>query len=416
MSVKPALPLSQEERELRLRRMKRVPLLLLLLMVILFALTYNSPIAWMAWVHAFAEAGMVGALADWFAVVALFRHPLGIPIPHTAIIPTRKNELGEAMARFVADHFLEPQVVRNKLQSVNLARYTLNWLQSDKGRESISQLGVTALRWALDALSEKRVKKFLSRLGRRQLKDVSLAPLLGHTVEWLIRDGRHQEVLTQILRYAIVVLHENRESIRERVKHESPWWMPGFIDDKILQQMLQRIETQLFEMTLDPDHDLRGQFGAWLERLAHNLKTSPEHRQLGEEFKQQLLENEALQDYLYGLWRELAGRLEQDLIDPQSSVKLQINQWLDSVASELDNDPEIQEWINEWLADAIVAIVERNRAQISSLISDTVRSWDGGDTSRRVELAIGRDLQFIRINGTLVGGLVGLLLHAISLF
>ena len=278
--------------------MKRIPLLLLLLMVILFALTFNSPNAWTAWVHAFAEAGMVGALADWFAVVALFRHPLGIPIPHTAIIPTRKNELGEAMARFVADHFLEPGGVRKKLQSVNLAAYMLNWLQSDKGRASVSDLAVTVMRWALDALSEKRVKKFLSRLGRRQLKDVSLAPFLGHTLEWLVRDGRHQEVLTQMLRYAIVVLHENRDSIRERVQQESPWWLPGFIDDRILQQMLQRIETQLFEMTLDPEHALRDRFGTWLDRLAHNLKTSPEHRQLGEEFKQQILENDGLQEYL----------------------------------------------------------------------------------------------------------------------
>jgi uncharacterized membrane-anchored protein YjiN (DUF445 family) len=414
--LKPFDPTYQLERELALRRMKRIPLLLLLLMVILFAVTLNRPEAWAGWVHAFSEAGMVGALADWFAVVALFRHPLGIPIPHTAIIQTRKNELGESMARFVADHFLEPEVVRAKLLKVDLASYSVNWLKSEKGRASVSDLGTAVLRWALDALHEKRVRKFLSRLGRRQLKDVSLAPFIGRTIEWLVQDGRHQQVLTQMLRYAIVVLHENRETIRDRVQHESPWWIPGFVDDRILAQMLQRIETQLFEMTLDPEHPLRSQFETWLDQLAHKLKTSPEHRELGEEFKQHILANDTLQDYLYGLWSELAGRLEKDLDHPASKVKLKINDWLSGVAQELEQDAAMQGWINDWLSDAIVVIVERNRAQISSLISDTVQSWDGEDTSRRVELAIGRDLQFIRINGTLVGGLVGLIIHALTLW
>ncbi len=161
---------------------------------------------------------------------------------------------------------------------------------------------------------------------------------------------------------------------------------------------------------------MREQFSAWLERLAHNLKTSKEHHQLGESFKQQILENDTLQDYLYGLWRELAERLAKDLDLPDSMLRSSIGDWLDGVAVELERDAGIQAWINEWMTDAVVAIVQRNRTQISSLISDTVHSWDGEDTSRRVELAIGRDLQFIRINGTLVGGLVGLLIHALTLF
>jgi len=413
--LKPFDPTDQQERERRLRRMKRIPLLLLLLMAALFALTLGRPEAWAGWVHAFAEAGMVGALADWFAVVALFRHPLGIPIPHTAIIQTRKDELGEAMARFVADHFLEPGAVRNKLQGVDLARHSVDWLRSERGRAAVTDLGVAALNWALEALHEERVRHFLSRLGRRQLKDVSIAPFLGQTIEWLVRDGRHQQVLTQMLRYAIVVLHDHREAIRERVKHESPWWIPGFVDDRILRQMLERIEAQLFEMTLDPEHPMRGQFSGWLERLAHKLRTDPEHREWGDDLKQQILENDQLQDYLYGLWRELADRLENDLAKPRSKVRMKLGDWLDGVVLELEQDAGMQAWINDWLTEALVVIVERNRAQISTLISDTVRSWDGAETSHRVELAIGRDLQFIRINGTLVGGLVGLFIHALAI-
>ncbi len=409
------LPLTEQERERRLRRMKRVPLVLLMLMVILFALTLRQPAPWAAWVHAFAEAGMVGALADWFAVVALFRHPLGIPIPHTAIIPVRKNELGEAMAGFIADHFLETEVVREKLTRVDLSGVTIEWLRSKRGRLSVQDFACGMLSWSLEALHEQRVREFLSRLSRRQLKNVSLAPLVGHTLDWLIKDDRHQNILTQLLQYAIVVLHDNQEQIRERVKEGSPWWLPGFVDDRILKQMLERVEGQLFQMSLDREHPLRGQFNDWLENLAGNLRTSPEHRRMGHRLKQQLLENEALQDYLYGIWQELAQRLETDLDQPDSAVRAQVGQWVDGLADELGRDEAMQAWINGWLTETMVLLVDRNRTQIASLISDTVRSWDGRDTSRRVELAIGRDLQFIRINGTLVGGLVGVLIHAVTL-
>ena len=410
-----ALP-GETDKELQLRRMKRIPLLLLCLMAVIFALTLHSPYAWAAWLHAFAEAGMVGALADWFAVVALFRHPLGLPIPHTAIIPNRKNDIGESMSRFVADHFLEPEVVRKKLQSTNLAAFVVSWLKSDKGRRSVEDLSVAVLRWALGALHEKRVRRFLSRLSGKQLANISLAPLLGNTLEWLVRGQRHQQILTQVLRYTIVQVHDNRDAIRDRVQKESPWWLPGFVDDRILKTMLERIEHQLFEMALDQDHHLRGQFNHWVQKLAQELKNSPEHRRLGDDLKQQLLDNDELQDYLYGLWRELAGNIETDIEKPESVIKQHIGQWLDNVAEELDNDPEMQTWVNAWLVNAITLVVGRNSAQIASLISDTVKSWDGMDTSRRVELAIGRDLQFIRINGTLVGGLVGLLIHAVKLY
>jgi len=403
------------DKAIQLRRMKRIPLLLLLLMAVLFTFTLHNPATWAAWVHAFAEAGMVGALADWFAVVALFRHPLGIPIPHTAIIPNRKNDIGESMSRFVADHFLEPAVVRKKLQNTNLAVFVVNWLKSEKGRRSVDELTVAVLQWGLGALHEKRVRRFLSRLSSKQLANIALAPLLGNTLDWLVRGQRHQQILTQVLRYSIVMVHDNRDAIRTKVKNESPWWLPGFVDDRILKKMLERIEHQLFEMALDQDHPLRDQFNQWVQNLAQDLKSNPEHRRLGDEFKQQLLANDELQDYLYGLWRELAKNIETDIEKPESVIREQVGQWLDGVAEELDGDPDMQAWVNAWLADAITLIVGRNSAQIASLISDTVRSWDGADMSRRVELAIGRDLQFIRINGTLVGGLVGLLIHAVKL-
>jgi len=404
------------DKEQQLRRMKRIPLLLLFLMVLLFAATLHATAPWAGWLHAFAEAGMVGALADWFAVVALFRHPLGLPIPHTAIIPNRKNDIGESMSRFVAEHFLEPDVVRRKLQDTNLADFVVGWLKSEKGRRSVEDLTTAVLRWALNALHEKRVRRFLSRLSKRQLANVSLAPLLGNTLSWLVRGQRHQQILTQVLRYAIELVHDNRDAIRARVQQESPWWVPGFVDDRILKKMLERIEHQLFEMALDQEHPLRGQFNEWVQKLALELKNNPSHRRLGDEFKQQLLANDELQDYLYGLWRELAHKIETDIEQPESVIRQHVGRWLGNVADELGSDKDMQAWVNAWLVESLTQVVGRNRSQIASLISDTVRSWDGVDTSRRVELAIGRDLQFIRINGTLVGGLVGLLIHAVKLY
>lgn len=401
-----------QDKAVRLRRMKRLPLLLLVLMAALFLLTLRRPEPWAAWVHAFAEAGMIGALADWFAVVALFRHPLGLPIPHTAIIPRRKNEIGRNLARFIADHFLHPDAVRNKLESVNLAQKAADWLRTPAGHERLVQSGVSLLSWLAGAWHEDSVRQFLRRLSRHQLEQMDLAPLLGKVLDWLVQDGRHQQLLTQALRYAVLLLHDHRETIRGNVQRESPWWLPGFIDDRIVQQMLERIETLLLQMSLDPDHPVRGNFDGVVQRWSGELRTSPTLRQVAENFRQAALANENLQEYLYGLWMDLLAGVETDLQNPDSSIRSQLGQFVSTLADELAGDADMQSVVNRWLADSAVAVVEDNRHAIASLISDTVKSWDGQETSQRVELAIGHDLQYIRINGTLVGGLVGLLIHA----
>jgi uncharacterized membrane-anchored protein YjiN (DUF445 family) len=395
--------------------MKRLPLLLLALMGVLFLLTLDRPESWAGWLHAFAEAGMVGAIADWFAVVALFRHPLGIPIPHTAIIPKRKNEIGENLARFVADHFLHPDVVRVKLESANLASKTAMWLKSPAVHERVLDLALRIMQWTLSAMHEEKVRHFIGRIGNRQLAGIKLAPLLGRTLDWLIQDGRHQDVLTQSLRYALVMLHDNRDVIRGNVQRESPWWIPGFVDDKIVVQMLDRIENLLLEMSLDPDHAMRGKFNQWALRWAGDLQSDPDYHRWGEQLKQNMLDNGDLQDYLYRLWTDLVDGIEADLSDPDSHLRAQLGELLSGLSDELEQDEEMQAWVNRWLVDSAVSVVDENRHSIASLISDTVRSWDAIDTSQRIEQAIGRDLQFIRINGTLVGGLVGLAIHAFKI-
>jgi uncharacterized membrane-anchored protein YjiN (DUF445 family) len=404
------------DEAVRLRQMKRWPLLLLLLMAVVFFLTLNRPESWVGWVHAFAEAGMVGALADWFAVVALFRHPLGLPIPHTAIIPRRKNEIGKSLARFVAENFLHPDVVRAKLENTRMSLQMATWLQSDPGRDRVVNTLLRFLRWGVGAWREDNVRAFIRRFSVQQLQRTEVGPLLSRMLEFLVQDGRHQALLTQALRYAVIVLHDHREAIRGNVQRESPWWLPGFVDDRIVQQMLDRIETLLFQMSLDPDHEMRVEFDQLLNGWVEDLRTSPELKRSLEKLKESALGNESLQEYMFQVWTDLVAGIDRDISSEESYIAAELQRLTRDFAANLENDPEMQASIDRWLVESAVVLVAENRQSIASLISDTVEGWDAEETTQRVELAIGSDLQYIRINGTLVGGLVGLLLHAAGQF
>jgi uncharacterized membrane-anchored protein YjiN (DUF445 family) len=395
--------------------MKQFALLLLLLMAALFAVTLGRPEPWAGWLHAFAEAAMVGAIADWFAVVALFRRPLGLPIPHTAIIPRRKDAIGENLAAFVAEHFLHPDVVRARLEASNLAGITAEWLKSPHGHARMVEMGMQVTQWLLGTLHEQRVREFIAGLGNEQLAGLQPARVAGQALDWLVGSGHHRSLLTRALQIGVVMLHDNRQIIRSSVQRGSPWWMPGFIDDQLVVQMLDRIEARLLEMSLDPDHPLRGDIEVLIVRWARELQHAPEYRHWGEGFLAELLDDEAAKDFLHGLMTEAVGRLQANLKRPDSAARAQLGSFVAGLAGELERDEKTRQWVNEWLIEVTVFMVAENRAVIASLISDTVRGWDAVETSQRIERAIGRDLQFIRLNGTLVGGLAGLAIHAVKL-
>ncbi len=407
----------EQQQEYALKRMKRIPLLLLLLMVILwlaheYMLTHYLG---SGAVIAFSEAAIVGALADWFAVTALFRHPMGLPIPHTAIIPRRKNAIGANLAQFVVHNFLTPNVIRERLTHSNMSLQLALWLREDNNQRTlvrnISGLGS----WFLNSLQDEHIAKFLERNLTTMLGRMNIAPLLSKLLALLTDKGQHQLLLTELARRAVVFLNENKTAIQQGIKQGNPWWVPGFIDDKIYEKMVARIENQLVSIALDPDHPARRSLDTYAQQLIVDLQHSSEISDWCEGIKTDVLNNETISHSIHQMGKGIQDLLSEQLSDETSILQTECRHVLSTITEELEKDPATQFALNRQLIDIICLFAEIHAQSIASLIADTVTSWDGEATSKRIELQIGRDLQFIRINGTLVGGIAGVSLYCIKL-
>src|SRR6266576_2112332 len=355
------------ERQARLDAMKRraTALLAVALLVFVAASIYEPQFAWLGYVRATAEASLVGGLADWFAVTALFRHPLGLPIPHTAIVATRKERIGQILGNFVQNHFLSRDVIAANLRRVHPAERGAQWLADREHARQISRQFASSLVKTLDGLPPNELQDLVSQVVRNRVRTFRVAPALGKTLALALGDNRQEELLNATVKLAAEAVRNNRELIRERVREETPWWVPPVVDDKIYQKIIEAVERLLQDMVRDSAHPLRTAFadaiGDFIERLQH----SPEVIARAEALKEE---------------------------------------WL--MGAQTD----------ELAIDLTAGVVEKYRHEIGDLIAQTVASWDPAATSRRFELAVGRDLQFVRINGTLVGGLVGLLIYTIIRF
>lgn len=395
-----------------LRRMKLVPVGLLLLMMLLFVATFwlQGGVWWTGYARAFFEAAMVGALADWFAVTALFRHPLGIPIPHTAIVPTRKDEIGERLAAFIQRHFMTPANLRQRLREIDPALRVATW--AGRNRHQVSEIAGRLVTWALQAVREDQAQKFLAEHVLSRLKHRRIAPTLAATLSVLVENGQHQHALTEVLRQAVILLDRHRDDIRQRIKQESPWWVPGFIDDRIFQQLLTKVEGRLNEIVLEPEHEARRRFDQTCRQWADDLANDTPAAQMVEALKQDLLNHPLVQDYAHALWERLRELMLAQAADANSPLRKAVTRVIRRVARDLEGNQALRDLLNRWLEDAFVFVVENNQQEITGLITETVKRWDADTAAARIELAVGRDLQFIRINGTVVGGLVGLIIHA----
>ncbi|MDX1571186.1 MAG: DUF445 domain-containing protein [Xanthomonadales bacterium] len=400
------------DRARRLRQMKRVPLALLGLMVVVFAATQMVTFGGSGYVAAFAEAAIVGALADWFAVTALFRHPLGLPIPHTAIIPRRKDDLAASLSEFVQVHFLQERVLRRHLRDADLAKAVAGW--AIRHRDDLADIFTGLARWLVESLGDPKYRQFLQQRLLARFDAEDLAPLAGRLLQLMIENRHHQELFTESLRLAAAFLSENKERIRAQINRGSPWWMPGFIDDRIFDQMVERIQTQLLGMIIDPDHELRRDFDDAMARWARDLLESPETVQALSARGQKIMGDPVLQSYFRELFNAIGETLQANLEARDSSIRAAYRRALGHLAVGALRDGEVRSRLNDWLESGLVYVVTTQGQAMTGIISATVQRWDGAETATRIELQVGKDLQYIRINGTIVGGLIGLVLHAFT--
>ena len=370
---------------------------------------------WIGFVRATAEAAMVGAFADWFAVTALFKHPLGLPIPHTAIIPKRKDDIGEGLGEFVQSNFLTGEVVAEKLQGVQMSKRLGLWLRERANAEStVSEVAVVVAAIS-DVLSDDDdVRLMVDSLVRDRLGRVPVAPILGRVIDAGMDGEHHHELYNTVLKASANFLDDNRTTFRRRLTNESPWWVPEPIDDRIFDKIYNAIMTFLREVDANPQHHIKRDIDFRSREFAERLRSDERLIEQGEQLKQELLDHPEFQEWTKDLWSSLQRGFGDATRDADSDVRRRITDAIVTLAERLVEDPELQAKVDHWLESIVVYLAEAGRGEIGNLIANTVEGWDPNDTADRIELQVGRDLQFIRINGTLVGGLAGFVIHAIS--
>ncbi|WP_232496271.1 DUF445 domain-containing protein [Novosphingobium kaempferiae] len=392
---------------------------LLLAMAVGFVVLRKLAGAHPAWGYAiaFTEAAMVGGLADWFAVTALFRHPLGLPIPHTAIIPENKDRIADSMATFLRDNFLTPQVVARRVNAFNFAA-ALGGFLSDPGRGGQSRIRAGAanlLADVLESLDPERLGNQVRAGLARQLERVEVAPLLGQMLSAMIADRRHLPLVEGSIRWAGEALEANEEIVRAMIRERahSLLRLTG-LDSRIANSVLDGLYKLLAEMIVQPDHPLKLKVEQMLEGLADRLVNDPETRERVENAKRELIANPAVGQWWQSVWERLRRKLIDAARNPDAALAGQLTTMLGELGEALRGDPRLQSQINRFARRTLVGVTARYGEEIVGLVSGTVKRWDARTISNRLEGAVGRDLQFIRINGTLVGGLFGLCIHAID--
>ena len=373
--------------------------------------------AW-GYVAAFAEAAMVGAIADWFAVVALFRHPLGLPIPHTAIIPSNKNRIGENLATFICANFLSTQQVLAKLAQFDPAARLAGWLTEPRHAESLASHVAAALRYAIGVLDDDRVRAFFRATVVARLDQVDVSRLAGQLLGVLTADRRHQRLLDGVLLQLARMLDDETikaevaEVVAAEVKYLRFVGLDNVAGRYATEKMVSGVVRLIGEMGSDPEHPLRARFDEFVAEFIGRLQDDPELRMKGEAIKQELLAHPALSGYLHGLWSQMIVWMQSDLVAADSILRGQVVLGTRSLGEKLGADAAMQGWINEQIRTAAPRWIERYREDIRQYIVARVGDWNAAEMTNELERNIGRDLQFIRINGTLVGGLVGLAIYS----
>jgi uncharacterized membrane-anchored protein YjiN (DUF445 family) len=371
---------------------------------------------WLGYVKSFAEAAMVGGLADWFAVTALFRHPLGLPIPHTAIIPRNKDRIGEALANFLRENFLIPAVVARRMRNIDLAGAAGRFLQTPAGEGNRIRAGASRLIADIfEGLDDERLGGIVKGAIAGRLRKMEVSPLLGHALASAINEDRHVPMLEASIRWTARALDANEQLIREMVHKKANWVLKlAGLDAKLADAIIDGLRKLTVEMSTDPAHPVRQKIEEALAQLANDLQTRAETRERVEAIKDQLLDNKSVSLWLDTLWQKGREAIIRAARNPDAVLAGKLGEVMKSMGATLESDARIRAAINQFARRATVGLAASYGSSIVKLVSETVRGWDARTVTARLEAAVGRDLQYIRINGTLVGGMVGLVLHLLD--
>jgi uncharacterized membrane-anchored protein YjiN (DUF445 family) len=369
----------------------------------------------LGYVQAGAEAAMVGGVADWFAVTALFRHPLGLPIPHTALIVERKDQFAATLGQFVVENFLNGDVLAERIRSARLVSRLAAWLADQANAARFAGQAAGLVVRVAEALRDEDVQQVLTAELTRAVDSVEVAPLAGRALRVLIAGGHHADLFNTIVSAADGYLGDHYDELRQLFAGEAPRWVPAALYRRVFDRMYNRLRQRLVAMAADPGDETRRQFDAWITGLPDRLETSPELRERGERLKQDVLGSALLRDWSSSIWQKVKEALRTQAADPRSELRRRLAEVLVAAGRRLESDDRLHEGMERMVESGARAVADHFHDDLAGLVTGTIERWDAAETSSQLELLLGRDLQFIRINGTVVGASVGLVLHAIVL-
>ena len=393
-------------------KMKRVALSVLVAAVLCFFIAHHYKIGWL---KAFSEAAMVGGIADWFAVVALFRHPLGIPIPHTALIPTNKDAIGQNLGSFVSDEFLIKEKLETKLDAFDFATKATNWLKEEKNASTIASLVVeNVIPGVLRTIEDTDVQKFILEQFETKMQQMNFGEWVAIGLESLSKDDKQAQLITNVLTILSAELEANRNEIKEKVKNTTPWYTLGVADKKIADGVFNGLY-EFLDMAKQPDSSIRKKINDYVLNFVAELKSSPEMQQKISRLVVEFTQKPEVQDYIGSIWLELKNAVLSDLEQGEAStIKMNITNMIRNFGDNIQKDEVMTNKINNFIKVDALGVLLRNKKAIGDLIATSVQSWDKKEIADKLELEVGKDLQFIRINGTVVGGIVGLVIYFVE--
>ena len=404
------------ERLHALRRMQWIALGLLGLMAVIFVVSFifQDRAPWLGFVRAASEGGMVGALADWFAVTALFRHPLGIPIPHTNLIANRKDDIGEGLGAFIEENFLADDVVHDKLSQISGARMAGAWLREDGHAGRVSDLIASVGLGALTVLDDRDVQELMESLVRRHVVDPEWGPLLGRATDSFVSGGHHESLIDMAAGRIEQWLVQHPQAFDRIVSSRLPEWVPDIVNRFVDQRLHSETVKLVQRIAGEPEHPARAAITRFLRDLARDLQEQELLQSQLESFKHEVFDSPRIRSLAASTWQAARAALVEMLEDPKSELRARITAVVVDFGRRLEDDPTLQYKIDVWVMNVAEYLVRTYRHDLGSVVVDTVQRWDAREAAEKIELQIGKDLQFIRINGTVIGALAGLLIYTVA--